>query len=180
MSVRWRLSRADTILLAALVALLALTLLVLRERTDARLISSTLENRARTAETSLAEAEKGTDVAALTRSLEQARSSVANPFPREEKAAAFGAQLEQSAASSGLSIVGWKNDYTTAVFHNRRYPVIRHILTIDGNQEGLLKFLEEVTGTALAVSVEGMTLSFQPSAVSNWRMNAELLVYYVQ
>ena len=180
MSFRWKLSRTDTILLAALAALLAITFLVLRERADARLIKSTLENRARTAETNLAEAEKGADVAALTRALEQARASLTNPFPSEDKAAAFGVEIEESAASNKVSIIGWRNDYATAVFRNKQYPVIRHILTIEGSQESLLKFMEEVTGTSLAVSVESVTLSLQTPAVNKWHLDAELLVYYVQ
>ncbi|MBI2851826.1 MAG: hypothetical protein HYX84_01805 [Chloroflexi bacterium] len=180
MTIRWRLSRTDTILVAVLAAMLALTFLISQENTDARLVKSTLENRARAAEINLAEVGTGASAADLTQALERARSTLTNPFPSEEKAAAFGVDIEQFATKNRVSISNWNNSYTNAVFRNKRYPVVRHILTIEGSYESLLKFLGEVTATPLAVTVESAAIRLQSPGGNIWHLNVEMLVYYVE
>ncbi len=174
-----KLPSIDIVLAIVLVAAAVTAVSTFRSNANMEQEKVRLEARARATEQNAIGAEKEANLESLSQALERVRADLGdNPFPSEQKARAFVDEVAQFAQTNGVIIITWNHSYTSVALKAGRYPAMTHSLTLEGNPNSLISFLDAATHAAARPLVQNMNMSVVTAKEDVWRMGLELVVYY--
>lgn len=174
-----RLSWVDIILVVILVIGALVTKSALQTKTSLEQEKTRLENRRRAAEVTVSTAGQAIDLESLRKSVEQARSALAqSTLPGEFDAIAVTPQILKSAKETNITITKWDTGYTSTSLNGKTYSAIRHSLSVEGNAESLIKFSKALTLASITPVVQNVGITKAEGEGSLLQIEMELLVYY--